>query len=87
MNKNQIKQYCVIGIIAAAVWLFVMHVTTVIGAVSTVLTAAAPLILGVVIAYILNILLSRIEKIYFPKSKNTSVIKSRRPVCIVLSFF
>lgn len=75
-----------IGIIAAAVWLSVMHVTTVIGAVSAVLTAAAPLVLGVVIAYILNILLSRIEKIYFPKSKEPSVIKSRRPVCIALSF-
>ncbi len=86
VNKNQIKHYCVIGIIAAAVWLFVMHVTTVIGAVSMILTAAAPLMLGVVIAYILNILLNRIERIYFPKSKEQSVIKSRRPVCIALSF-
>ena len=86
MNREQIKQYGLIGVIAAAVWLFVMHVTTVIGAVSMVISAAAPLILGIVIAYILNILLKQIERIYFPKSKNPSVIKSRRPVCIALAF-
>ena len=86
MNKNHIKHYCIIGVIAAAVWLFVMNVGTVIGAVSMVIAAASPLILGIVIAYILNILLKKIEKIYFPKSKNPAVIKGRRPVSIALSF-
>ena len=86
MNKNQMKQYCIIGAIAAAVYLLVTNIQSVIGAVSAVIAAATPLLLGVVIAYILNILLKQIEKIYFPKSKNQTWIKSRRPVCIVLSF-
>ena len=86
MEKSQIKKYGIIGIIAAAVCLFVMHVNLVIGAVKVVLAAAAPLLLGIVIAYVLNILLKMIVKIYFPKSKNPKVLKSRRPVCIVLSF-
>lgn len=86
MGKNQIKTYCVIGVIAAAVCLFVMNVEHVIAAAMAVLSAGAPLILGVVIAYILNILLKQIERWYFPKSKNPKVIASRRPVCIALSF-
>ena len=61
------KKYCIIGVIATAVCLFVMNVKVVIAAGTAVLSAAAPLLLGVVIAYILNILLKNIEKIYFPK--------------------
>lgn len=86
METNQLKKYCLIGVIAAAVCLFVMNVDVVIAAGTAVLTAAAPLLLGAVIAYILNILLKKIEKIYFPKSKNQAVIRSRRPVSIVLAF-
>lgn len=86
METNQLKKYCVIGVIAAAVCLFVMNVKVVIAAGTAVLSAAAPLFLGGVIAYILNILLKKIEKNYFPKTKNVRLIASRRPVSIVLSF-
>ena len=44
-----------------------------------------PLTLGAVIAYILNILMKRLEKLYFPKSQNTVIRKSKRGVCIALS--
>ena len=86
MGKNQLKTYCTIGVIAAAVCLFVMNVEAVIAAGMSVLSAAAPLLLGVIIAYVLNILLKGIEAVYFPKSKNEKILKTRRPVCIVLSF-
>ncbi len=86
METSQLKKYCLIGVIAAAVCLFVMHVNVVIAAGAAVLSAAAPLLLGAVIAYILNILLKRIEKLYFPKTKNKKIISSRRPVSILLSF-
>ena len=86
METNQLKKYCLIGVIATAVCLFVMNVKVVIAAGTAVLSAAAPLLLGVVIAYILNILLKNIEKIYFPKTQNPRLIASRRPVSIVLSF-
>ncbi len=84
--ETNIKKYCLIGVIAAAVCLFVTRVDTVIAAGAAVFTAGAPLLLGVVIAYVLNILMKKIESIYFPKTKNTKIIKSRRPVCILLSF-
>ena len=86
MESNQVKKYCIIGVIAAAVCLFVMNVKVVIAAGTAVLSAAAPLLFGIVIAYILNILLKKIEKWYFPKAKNPRLIASRRPVSIVLAF-
>lgn len=86
METNQMKKYCMIGVIATVVCLFVMNVKAVIAAGTAVFSAAAPLFLGVVIAYILNILLKKIECFYYPKTKNPKVIASRRPVSIVLAF-
>lgn len=52
----------------------------------TFIGAAMPLIIGCVIAYIVNILMSFYERHYFIKSKSAALIKSRRPVCMLLSF-
>ena len=56
MEKIQIKKYCIIGVIAAAVCLFVMNVGAVMAAVGSIIAAASPLLIGIVISYILNIL-------------------------------
>lgn len=48
--------------------------------------AASPLLIGCVIAYIINILMSCYEKHYFPKSTKKFLIKSRRPVCMLAAF-
>ena len=48
--------------------------------------AGFPLVLGAVIAYAVNILMSMYEGWYFPKSQNQAVIRSRRPVCLVLAY-
>lgn len=45
-----------------------------------------PIFLGCVIAFILNIIVSLWEKVYFPNSKNKYVNGSRRGICILLSF-
>ncbi|MBQ8208959.1 MAG: AI-2E family transporter [Clostridia bacterium] len=49
------------------------------------ISAAAPFFIGCIMAYPLNILMSFYERHYFPKSTRTSTVKSRRPVCLVLS--
>lgn len=49
----------------------------------TLLGAAMPLLLGCVIAYIINILMRFYEKHYFPKTKKSGLLKSRRPVCML----
>ncbi len=48
--------------------------------------AGFPLVLGAVIAYAVNILMSMYEGWYFPKSQNQAVVRSRRPVCLVLAY-
>lgn len=52
----------------------------------TLVGAAMPLIIGCVIAYILNILMSFYERHYFPKTTKKGVRKSRRPVCMLAAF-
>ena len=49
----------------------------------TLLSALSPLILGLVIAYVLNILMSFYEGHYFPKSRRPGVVKSRTVVCLL----
>lgn len=52
----------------------------------TLIGAAAPLLIGCVIAYIVNILMSFYERHYFPKSTKKFWTKSRRPVCMLAAF-
>ncbi len=51
-----------------------------------ILNAASPLFVGGIIAYLVNILMSRYERWYFPKAKNLFLVRSRRPVCMLLAF-
>lgn len=44
-----------------------------------------PLLLGAGIAFVVNIIVSEYEKIYFPKSHNRFIVKSRRGMCILFS--
>lgn len=54
--------------------------------VARILSAAAPVFVGFVIAYILNILMSFYERHYFRKLTAKKLVqKSRRPVCMILA--
>lgn len=85
MKKGEYIKYLVIGVIALCVCLIVRNQVALLGTVRGVISAASPLITGCIIAYVLNILLERIEILYFPGTKSGLLIKSRRPVCILLS--
>ncbi len=49
-------------------------------------TAALPLLIGCIIAYVVNILMGQYEAWYFPNTKNVLLIRSRRSICLALSF-
>ncbi len=51
-----------------------------------VIAAASPLIVGAVIAYLVNILMSFYEKYYFPNTKNVIIQKSKSIVCMLAAF-
>lgn len=55
------------------------------GLLALVLNAASPLLVGCVIAYAVNILMSFYERHYFPKSSRPIARKSARPVCMLAS--
>lgn len=57
-----------------------------VGFLGALIGAAAPLLIGCVIAYIINILMSFYERYYFPKSTKKFWTKSRRPVCMLAAF-
>lgn len=80
-----IKQFVQRGIVVAILCLLVIHFKEVLGWGNTLYAVAYPLILGCVFAYVLNILMVRLERIYFPGTQNKLIMKSRRPVCMILA--
>lgn len=84
--KVEWKSCAKIGISAFLLYLCIAYWPFVAGAVSAFISAATPLLFGCVIAYIINILMSFYEKIYFPKTNKLGLNKSRRPVCMLAAF-
>ena len=78
------------GILKIGIGIFVLYLcihywSAVAGFVGGVIGAAAPLIIGCFVAYVINILMRFYEGHYFPKSVKPLVQKSRRVVCMVLA--
>ncbi len=86
MEKKEIKRYGIIALLIIAVCFVVKHFSLFGKLLAVAYSAVYPLLLGAVIAYIFNIILSALEKHYFPKTDTKAVRLTRRPVCIILSF-
>ncbi len=75
--------------VGAAVFLLYLAVNywrNVANIISMIISAASPLIIGGIIAYFVNILMTAYEKLYFPKCKKQVVSVTRRPICMVIAF-
>ena len=48
--------------------------------------AVMPLLLGCVFAFLVNLIMARLERVYFPRSTRKIVASSRRIVCLIGSF-
>ncbi len=75
-----------IAVSAFGLYLAIIFWPSFYGFLKLVLSAAMPLIIGGAIAYIVNILMSFYERHFFVKSKNETLIKIRRPVCMLGAF-
>ena len=87
--KLEWKTCLKIGVTAVLLFLFVTYWKQMVAVVGLALSAAKPLLLGCVIAYVVNILMSFYERYYFTKGKLKTkkwVAKSRRIVCMVLAY-
>lgn len=83
---QKLKMYFPIMILACLLIMGMMNIDRLLNYGIRLLSIVAPLLVGVVMAYVLNILVVKFEKIYFPNSKSPWVGRSRRGVCILLSF-
>lgn len=74
------------GVTVVAVYLACTYWHTLTHAAGVALSAASPLLIGAVIAYVANILMSFYERHFFPRSKRAALAKLRRPACMALAF-
>lgn len=74
------------GVSLFALYLCTLYWSGAVGLLAALLGAAAPLLLGCAVAYLVNILMSLYERHYFPRSVRPAVQKSRRPVCMAAAF-
>lgn len=84
-KKMSLKRYAVYLLLTAAAVLAVLNFDKVAAAVKELGSILSPLIIGCIFAYIFNIIMRRLEKVYFPKSTSKPASATRRPVCLVLS--
>ena len=75
-----------VGISIFLLYLCIHYWAAVSGLLGAVLSASVPLLAGCIIAYVVNIIMTFFEKHYFPASQNKWVLRSRRPVCMLVSF-
>ena len=84
--KLTFKDLLKIGTGIFLVYLAINHWSDALRIALAVVGAASPLISGCIIAYLVNIIMASYEKLYFSNSKNVYLIKSRRPMCMLLAF-
>ncbi len=83
MFKIKWKSVLKLALIVIGVYLFIHYWGNISGMLSKLVSATAPVTIGLVIAYAVNILMSFYERHYFPKSKKKFFAKTRRPVCMI----
>lgn len=81
VNINWVK----IAVIAVLACLCIKYSDHVIEMIRLIVYTMRPLFYGLAIAYVLNIFMKKLEKIYFPKKTDAWVIKTRRSVCVFAS--
>ena len=88
MDKNRLKENLIVVIIGVLLFVGLTHMSTVLGGLGYVLGLFMPLVVGGVIAFILNVPMSFFEKHYDSLSSkaNTKIATNlKTPVCIVMT--
>lgn len=80
------KSCLIVGISAFLLYLGIHYWSSITGFLGVILSAASTLIIGAVIAYIVNILMSFYERKLAPNSQKPLWVRWRRPVCMILAF-
>lgn len=84
--KPESKKLLRIGLTAVVVWLIINYWEKCMGLLASIWGAAFPLVMGGVMAYIVNIVMSAFERKLFPKCRKKFWINGKRPICMLLSY-
>lgn len=72
------------------VWWLVNHFNLLLNILDTILGILSPILIGLILAFVLNLLLSPLERLWdklFLKENSRPIVKKlRRPICLLLSF-
>lgn len=72
------------------VWWLVNHFDLLLNILDTILGILSPILIGLILAFVLNLLLSPLERLWdklFLKENSRPIVKKlRRPICLLLSF-
>lgn len=80
-DKNIVKYLLLTGGLILAI-IYSKQIFSVVG---NFFSIVFPLILGCAIAYVLNLIVVNLEKIYFPKAENKWIRKTKMPICLILA--
>lgn len=72
-------------VIAALLLLLVLNASTAWGVLGALWGVMSPIVLGCILAFVLNIPMKALERAFFPNSQRPFVRKIRRPACFVLA--
>lgn len=75
-----------IGVSVFVLYLCICYWQSAVGLMTAFLEAAVPLLVGCVVAYLINILMDFYERHYLPGSGRKMAVRSRRPVCMAAAF-
>jgi len=84
--KQEYKKYQILAVCLFILYLCMRYWDKFIGLLWLSLNAAAPLILGCVIAYVVNIIMSFYEKHYIKRCKYPIILNQKRLVCMLFAF-
>lgn len=74
-----------LGVTAFIFYLAIHYWEPLIGIIKQLFSAASPIIIGLVIAYIINILMTFYEKRFFERTQNVTLKKIKVPACMLLA--
>lgn len=83
--KLEWKTCLKIAVTVAVIYLFIYYWNSISDVGALLIATLNQLLSGALIAYVINIVMSFYERLYFPRSNRKAVIKTRRTVCLVLS--
>ena len=83
--RFDIKNVAAVMCVVALGCLVITRFDTIINVISIIWGGLSPFATGVMIAYLLNLIMSRWEAVWFPSHADDALAHARRPVCLVLS--